>query len=76
MSSLETVDNAVDDQRQFSLRLPQQLNPWLFGRDSSGFAMDLNDLGTYIVKFRAGKRGSPRLGPIGDAGAATRGENA
>jgi hypothetical protein len=59
------VDNPVDKYGQFALLSPPQLNPWPFRCDSSGFAMDLIDLGAYIVKFRAREWAiavGPRLG--------------
>jgi hypothetical protein len=48
-----TVDNPVDKYRKFAPTPSRQLNPWPLRRYSDGFAMDLFDLGVYMVKFRA-----------------------
>jgi hypothetical protein len=49
----ETVDNPVDKYQKFALASSRQLNPWPFRRYSDGCAMDLFDLGVYMVICRA-----------------------
>jgi hypothetical protein len=51
-NSFGTVDNPVDKYQKFALTSSRKLNPWPFRRDSDGFAMDLFDLGVYMVIFR------------------------